>query len=265
MRADTALKIFRPFKIDGLKRMGSVFDGGYIIHYPSLKDADYLLNYGVGYNVTFEQEFFKATGVPTLAFDPTLSHASAVFADLKKGGIIPFLRHIKKIIFWAFTKRTLKDSKIELIKEGIADTNTKDFKTLAYHFEKYGLANKKIILKMDVEGWEYPIFNSPATYPVLGNTIQVILEFHNVNRHIGNIEEILGKLSATHSLIHIHANNHAGTFDYAGKTVPNTLEMTFLLNSYFSRKEYVSHPYPVEGLDQPCDRLKQDIVIDFFM
>ncbi len=52
--------------------MGHQFDGGYVVHYPSLKDADLLLNYGVGYKVDFEEEFFKETGKPTLAFDPTL-------------------------------------------------------------------------------------------------------------------------------------------------------------------------------------------------
>jgi len=35
------LKIFNPYKINNLKRLGNNYDGGYIIHEPSLKNIDY--------------------------------------------------------------------------------------------------------------------------------------------------------------------------------------------------------------------------------
>ena len=74
-----SLKVFHPIKVNGLQRLGNKYDGGYIVHSPSLKDADYLINYGIGHNVEFEKAFFAATGLPTLAFDPTLSDFSPAF------------------------------------------------------------------------------------------------------------------------------------------------------------------------------------------
>src|SRR3954468_6458584 len=69
------LKIFNPYKVNGLKRVGNSNDGGYVIHAPSLEHVDCLMNYGVGYNVEFEKQFNKLTGVPVYAFDPTMKKA----------------------------------------------------------------------------------------------------------------------------------------------------------------------------------------------
>lgn len=248
---------------DGLARLGGNYDGGYIIHYPSLADAVYLVNYGVGYNVSFEKDFSRATGRPVLAFDPTLKDIFAVFGDLKSG-IIPFLRHAKNYGLWLFKVGTLKKHNITMVEEGIGDKNWGAYKTLSYHLDKYGLTDKNIILKMDVEGAEYPFFNDPATYPLLDNALQIILEFHDVEKNMDNLVNIMHNISKTHSLIHIHSNNHAGTFNYNGKNIPETLEATFLLNKYLPVKTPSTTPYPVPGLDQPCDRLSEDIVLDFF-
>jgi len=263
MNTDNSLKIFHPLQVAGLERLGGNYDGGYIVHAPSLKDAACLVNYGVGYNVSFEKDFSNETGLPVYAFDPTLKDISAVFGDLKRG-IIPFLRHAKNYAVWLFKVGSLKKYNITMVEEGIADKNSGPYKTLAYHLDKYGLTGKNIILKMDVEGAEYPFFNSPATYPLLDNALQIILEFHDVDKNLDNLIAIMDKLSKTHSLIHIHSNNHAGVFNYNGKNVPETLEATFLLNKYLPEKKPATTPYPVPGLDQPCDRLREDIVLDFF-
>ena len=177
MSENNSLKIFHPYYVDGLKRLGNKYDGGYVVHYPSLKDADYLLNYGVGYNVAFEKDFFEETGRPTLAFDPTLKSISLVFGRLKSG-LIPFLRHAKNYFAWIIKERSLKNYKINFIEEGISDTDSPQYKSLAYHFKKYNLYDKKVILKIDVEGSEYAIFNDKSVYKLLSNAIQILLEIH---------------------------------------------------------------------------------------
>jgi hypothetical protein len=258
------LQIFHPIHVTGLKRLGNNYDGGYVVHYPSLQDADYLVNYGVGYNVAFEKDFFRATGKPTLAFDPTLKELASIFKKLGKGQMIPFLRHLKNRIKWISVERSLKSANITFVEEGIADQDSDLYKSLAYHFQKYDLADKQIILKIDVEGAEYPVFNDPATYPLLANTIQVLLEFHEASSKMPELLTIMNRLSETHSLIHIHANNHAPNFSYQGKSVPDAFEATFLHNKYLPTREYTTAAYPLPGLDQPCDRRKPDVVLDFF-
>ena len=261
----SSLSVFQPVSVDGLKRLGNKYDGGYVVHLPSLHDADYLLNYGVGYNVAFEKDFFKETGLPTLAFDPTLkSYITGIPGRLKEGGLIPFLRHAKNYLKWFFQERGLKNYKINFIEEGIAAVDAPEYKTLAYHFQKYELFDKKIILKIDVEGSEYAIFNDMSVYQLLPNAIQILLEVHLIEKNIENLIAIMQRIEKTHSLIHIHSNNHAGTFKYNGKNVPEAMEVTFLLNEYIPEQKPSDKAYPVKGLDQPCDRRKEDILLDFF-
>ncbi|WP_462266370.1 FkbM family methyltransferase [Mucilaginibacter sp.] len=259
-----ALEVFRPYHIDNLKRLGNDYDGGYIVHYPSLLDAECLVNYGVGYNVAFEKDFWKETGKPTYAFDPTLSDLGAVFSKLFKGNFVPFMRHAKNYLVWMFKKTQLKKSGINFIAEGISDTDTEQYKTFDYHFKKYNLHNKKFIFKIDVEGAEYPVFGQESIYPLLGNAVQVLLEFHYADQKFNELLAIMNKMEETHTLIHLHANNHGDMFDVQGKKVPAAFEATFIHNSYLPVKTYSTASYPIEGLDQPCDRLQKDVPLDFF-
>lgn len=260
----TVLELFRPYAVRDLKRLGNKYDGGYIVHYPSLKDADYLINYGVGYNVKFEKDFFKETAKPTLAFDPTLKDIKPIIANLFRGEFVPFLRHLKKFCLWPFQERNLNKYKIQFIKEGISNKDSKQYKTFRYHFDKYNLSGKKIIFKLDVEGAEYPVFNDKSIYPYLANAIQIYIEFHDLSQNLEKIADIISNLKETHSLVHIHANNHARIFEYNGKKVPDAIEVTFLQNTYLPVKNPSTTSYPIAGLDQPCDRLKEDIALNFF-
>ncbi|MES2268328.1 MAG: hypothetical protein V4520_16315 [Bacteroidota bacterium] len=264
MRSDNILKLFHPIEIDGLTRLGHEFDGGYVVHAPSLNDAEYLINYGVGYNVVFEKDFFEKTGKPTLAFDPTLKDLNPIFKKLFKGEFIPFLRHLKNYMVWKKTEATLPKYNIKFIEEGINDEDIADYKTFKYHYDQYNLAGKKIIFKLDVEGFEYQVFKDKTIYPLLANAIQIYIEFHDVERKIEEVADIITTLQQTHSLVHIHANNHAEFFNYNGKMVPEVMEVTFVLNDYLPTKNLSTTPYPVEGLDRSCDRLKEDVVLDFF-
>lgn len=260
----TVLEMFRPYAVQNLKRLGNKYDGGYIVHYPSLKDAECLVNYGVGYNVKFEKDFFKETGKPTLAFDPTLKDIKPILAKIVKGEFIPFFRHLKNFLKWPFQEIDLNKYKIKFIEEGISDKDLKQYKTFHYHFNKYALSGKKIIFKLDVEGAEYSVFSDKSIYPILANAIQIYIEFHDLSLNLEKIADIISNLKETHSLIHIHANNHTTTFDYNGKKVPDAIEVTFLQNSYLPVKNPSTASYPIAGLDQPCDRLKSDVTLDFF-
>ncbi|MFD0763647.1 hypothetical protein ACFQZI_02195 [Mucilaginibacter lutimaris] len=264
MKNNNILKLFRPYEVSGLTRLGHEFDGGYIVHSPSLNDADYLINYGVGYNVVFEKDFYKTTNKPTLAFDPTLKDLKPIFEKLFKGQVIYFLRHLKNYLGWKKTEATLPEYKIDFIEEGISDVDTPKYKTFKYHFDKYGLADKSIIFKLDVEGYEYAVFKDETIYPLLNNAVQIYIEFHSLKERLHEAANIIAKLQETHSLVHIHANNHSDFFNYEGEMVPDTIEVTFLLNKYLPVKEPSKQKYPIEGLDRPCHRLKPDPELTFF-
>ncbi|HWD88593.1 MAG TPA: hypothetical protein VG367_10735 [Mucilaginibacter sp.] len=258
------LKIFRPIQVSGLHRMGNTFDGGYVVHFRSLSDADCLVNYGVGYNIEFEKDFYRTTGKRILAFDPTLSELTPIFKKIKTGQVIPFLRHIKNRVAWIFEQAKLKRYRIRFYEEGIALSDSGKYKSLSYHYDKFDLYNKKIILKMDVEGAEYEVFDDTSVFKLLGNCLQVIIEFHDVSKNLERLISFMERISKTHSLIHIHSNNHTGTFTIGGKNIPDTIEMTLLLNEYVPERNYSKASYPIPGLDHPCHKLKPDIALDFF-
>ena len=55
------------------------------------------------------------------------------------------------------------------------------------------------------------------------------------------------------------------TFKHEGKNVPEAIEVTFLLNTLMPEKKHTDAKFPIPNLDQPCDRLKEDIVFRFFL
>jgi hypothetical protein len=183
---------------------------------------------------------------------------------LKRMEYVPFLRHLKNYTAWKWRERRLKAYNITYVEEGIAANNANSYKTFAYHFDQHKLDGKQFIFKMDVEGAEYEVFANDSIYSYLRNAIQVIIEFHYLADKIEEAETILKRLSSTHSLIHIHSNNHANFFQYQGRLIPGAIEVTLLSNGYIAYKRYSTAGYPVPGLDHPCDRRQKDEVLDFF-
>ncbi len=78
------------------------------------------------------------------------------------------------------------------------------------------------------------------------------------------ISNIIKNLAHTHSLIHIHGNNNGSTFTLCGKKIPEVIETTFLHNSFLPDKTLSAVDYPIRDLDRPCNRHKEDIILDFF-
>lgn len=258
------LKIFNPFKTDGLQRIGNKKDGGYVVHFPSLRDVDCLMNYGVGYDVAFEKEFNKITNKPVYAFDPTMKKLRFFIERIKNGEYKNTLKQFIRLLRWIAAETGLKKHNIHFIEEGISVNDTKLFKSFVYHLSKYNLNDKKIFLKIDVEGAEFEVLGEKIFYDFLNNVVQIAIEFHWAGNNLEKICEIFNRLSATHSLIHIHGNNNGGTFAYHGKQIPEFFEATFLHNSYLPDKYLSESDYPVKGLDFPCNKKAEDIKLDFF-
>lgn len=258
------LKAFHPYETEGLKRIGNKGDGGYVIHYPSLKDVEIVVNYGVGYNVAFEKTFHRLTNAEIYAFDPTMKKPAYFLQKIKEGRYSETIKQVVKLMIWLSKESSLKKYKIHFIEEGLAAEDSRYYKTLNYHFKKYNLINRKTILKIDIEGGEFDILTKSNFYDSLNNVIQLIFEFHYLKENFEKVAWIIEALKPTHSLIHIHGNNNGGTFSFEGKDIPEVMEVTFLHNSYLPTRALSKLNYPDDGLDYPCNPHRNDIPLNFF-
>lgn len=120
------------------------------------------------------------------------------------------------------------------------------------------------MLKIDVDGAEYPVFGDADIYKRLDNVVQLIIEFHDLDKYIHQVVEIIENLAPSHTLIHIHGNNYGDPFIYEGRSIPKVIEATFIHNSYIPEKALSTAEYPINELDSPCDKAKADLPLAFF-
>ena len=82
---------------------------------------------GFGYNVNFEKKFYKLTGKPVYAFDPTLKKISYITDELKGGKLYTGSKHIFRMMMWILQEKNLPKHGIHFIEEGLAGSNSELF------------------------------------------------------------------------------------------------------------------------------------------
>jgi len=214
--------------------------------------------------VEFEKAFNTYTNAPVLAFDPTMKDINVFKNKILKGRLLDAVKQLRWLFKWLRQEKNLAKYQINFIQEGISDKDIPSYKTFKTHIEEYQLTNKKLLLKIDVDGAKFLVFKNLEIYNQLDNVIQLIIEFHDLDLKIKEVHDIIKKLSATHTLIHIHGNNYGDPFEYNQKIIPKVIEATFIHNSFLSEKILSNSDYPIKNLDSPCDKSKADIKLDFF-
>ena len=118
-----------------------------------------------------------------------------------------------------------------------------------------------IFLKMDIEGYEWEVFNS-LSIDILKKFDQIVLEFHDLLNYDEEISKkhlaALSKIAQTHQAVHVHANN-CGCVNYCGNLVtPGFLEVT-----YVNKEKYNFSDDKVENMwlsiDRPNSIEREDI------
>lgn len=271
------LSFLNPVPIKDKIRLGRNLDGGYIVYNKLLFDTDILLTYGVGYDVSFEEHFNRITNKKVLMFDPTLFGAYLIDFKLL-GRLLLSFRFKKTVLYlsdvWGLwrKKKTLASKGILFFNEGIDVCSKEKYDTLSGHIERFRLQDKLILLKMDIEGNEYKIFNNEDVYSGLKNVTQLVIEFHDIDTKLREVESIFKKLTKEFEVIHIHGNNFCEPFilydllngEGGDILVPRTLEVSFARKDKICVKDILSRheSYPTD-LDFPCHPGKPDIPLMF--
>jgi hypothetical protein len=219
-----------------LIRLGRDRDGGYLVDSRDVAQTDVLISLGISDDWSFEQDFVKRRNVPLHAFDGTVDRrflAKNLMKSLISG---KDLGH--RFRAWRdYGKFFTGDRRHHITMVGLRDS--RGFKTLGQIFKEY-LPSGKAFLKIDVEGWEYRIFNDIL---IEADRISgLAIEFHNIDLHDERIAEFVEQLPLR--VAHVHQNSYAPVSDVG---VPLVIEVTFS-----------SHP-PVTGdavrLPHALDRL----------
>lgn len=218
------------------ERIGRENDGGYIVCcIPNIK-YDFFISGGICDDISFEEEFCKKyKDLVCYAYDGTIPKLS---------------EHLH----------------ISHVQKNIGERETPECTNLHIILSSYST----IFVKMDIEGGEWSWIHS-LSESHLQSIAQLCIEFHGplLPAYI----DIFEKLSKTHTLLHIHANNsnpceeyetsHLEAFHPITK-IPFVFECTYVSNIYLKDTILEKNTDPVPSpMDQPNLKKYPDIELNY--
>lgn len=217
-----------------LKRVGRDYDGGYVVAEKSLQMADVLLGYGIADDPSFEEAFSTLYGKPSYGFD---------------GGATNIKSNTK---LFRFFQECISSDRFLYGHQ----TSSGKVSTFSQQIERLNLKDKKIFIKMDIEGAEYDAF--PDILPYHKQITGIALELHFKSlESIKKALDLLAHLDKNFLLIHLHANNACGggfsTKNVSGK-IRYMLELTYInknLVTQFEISKNQKHPQPIDRPNVP--------------
>lgn len=200
------LRLIAPGKRVGVNliRIGSVSDGGYVVHNDFSRN-DILVSLGIGDNSDFEHELSSM---------------------------------VEKIKAYDHTVKQMprNSENIDFYKLGVKGQAEEGFVTLRTIIEQIPSAYD-LILKIDIEGWEWGVLDG-LTNEELSKFRQIIGEFHDFH-DVGKLElmeRVINRLATNFTVINSHANNW-GKYDLIKSiAIPDVVEITWLRNDFSSSK-----------------------------
>lgn len=220
------------YDVEGVEliRMGGLEDGSYIM-------ADDLSKYKIAYSL----------GIGT---DVTWDYQMA----LRGYDIYQYDHTIKKL--------PRNHEKFHWSALGISNEDKGKFRTLKTLIHENGHDNYDgMILKMDIEGFEWDVLES-IEEDILTKFDQILIELHGIAKQnrAEKVINCLRKLNETHFAVHIHGNN-ASTINYTGELVtPTLIEAAFLSKNKYTNRVLSDKNLPTH-LDYPCKSDSPDVYI----
>ncbi|SMC61050.1 class I SAM-dependent methyltransferase [Pedobacter nyackensis] len=272
------INFLKPISIKHKVRLGPNMDGGYVIYEPVLSDIDALVTYGVGWEVGFEEHFNEITGRRVVMFDPTMFGKYILdfklFKALLQKGLIKAVFEYSYFVWETWTElNKLRRRKIIFVNEGIGIKCSEKYNTLENHLKQHQLIDKQILLKIDIEGDEYSVFENNDTFDHFKNVNQMIIEFHNLHVFFPRFKKIICRLREDYEIVHIHGNNWGGEFSFTDLVedntilIPKVLEVTLVQKGRIRQDDIVeeSSSNPSENLDYPNNPNSHDLSLNYLL
>lgn len=279
-----SLESLKPLFLNDLIRVGSAFDGGYLINERTINRSKYLMSFGVNDDWSFEEDFLnRKPNLEVFCFDYSVSKQvfwnnaldalrkifSGKFSWLllsfkarEARQMLSLLRYWTKLLF-RFSLFFGKEN-VHFYSKGISNKRSEKFITLEDALRiipREELSENSVFVKMDIEQSEFLVLPELLRFQEYVNGIAV--EFHDLGLLWPSFLEIIDKLKKSFEITHIHGNNYGGLIP--NSATPNVLEITFLKKNLIQEK----HParegvtYPIPGLDRPNNRHEKDLPLAF--
>jgi hypothetical protein len=224
--AKQILRLMAPMDVaDGqYVRVGNDFDGGYVMLDSHLHDT-VAYSFGINDDVSWDQGMVDR-GCHIYQFDHTID-------------ALPY-----------------ENDHFHWQKRGISSETKGEFISVSDIISNNGHRDRNdIILKMDIEGFEWPVFESLSESD-LNKFSQIVVELHSFvtggKEHLERVIPILEKINKTHQSVHFHANNWSWLGITGGVTLPDVFELTYVRKIDHSFRT-CTREFPTP-LDRPCRR-----------
>lgn len=208
------------------QRLGRNNDGGYVVVSDGVGSYDLLLSAGIGGDDSFECDFLRAhPNVDAVCLDGSIAAMPSAFQ----------MTHKRLTFVSEHAGRDLAD---------------------------YLVGVRDVFLKMDIEGQEFEVLDALLQREATMLRIkQLVVEFHHLTP---DTTYILRKLTATHTLCHLHPNNAGGLKMVEDVWIPEYFECTYLRNVEFTMAQGNTPkerepPLEDAGLDMPNCPNKPDL------
>lgn len=213
-----------------LKRIGRDYDGGYVVAEKSLTAADVLMGYGIADDPSFEEAFSDIYHKPSYGFDGGVKNVAS-----------------KNKLFTFFSECISSDQFLYG-----NQTSSGKVSTFKQQIERLGLKNKKIFIKMDIEGGEYEAFPDILPYADQITGIAFELHFRSLEA-LRKAVSLLTEIEKNFILVHVHGNNSGRLFSAKGMKgeAPYVMELTYINKNLVTVAHLSKNQKHPQSLDMP--------------
>ncbi len=224
------LKVYQTYDANGpiqLRRIGREYDGGYVIPEVAMHSADVVIGYGIGSDISFEESTTAIYGKPSYGFDCTCT---------------PIQTRYKECQFI---------SSCIVSKEFVEQSASME--PFDRHLDRIGARDKKMFIKMDIEGNEYDTV--PDILQHACNVTGIVLELHFEElKQVPQALHLLQALNQNFLLVHVHGNNGSSNCfetSNARGCVSRVLELSYINRSLVQKYEISPHQAHPTSIDMP--------------
>ena len=225
IKVPSELSFLKPTPTSQILHLGNKHDGGYVVSRSVLNQTEELVSYGLGHDISFENEFNTQCRNPIKisVYDHTVR---------KPNWFVLFTLRIYKLARPKTTrsfyyKKWLKDYKTffktnQHIRKKVISKGNNNGEISAIETIPTNSLNK-IFLKIDIEGDEYDVLDSLNME--IAEFTGLAIEFHCVSLNFSKFKDLIIKLRKSHNLVYVHANNFSNISELG---IPEALEISFV-------------------------------------